>query len=60
MRELLIAEMKRAIELMERNPEIDQPHQYSKDQAELKQINHMVRKHSIELEQIMYPKYGGY
>lgn len=53
MKNLLIAEMKRAIELMEK-PELEK---YSPEAAELKQINHMIRKHSVVLEKEMYPKY---
>lgn len=57
MKELLIAEMKRAIELMEINEDICKPNHYSREQSELKQLNHMIRKHSVELERQMYPKY---
>lgn len=53
MKNLLIAEMKRAIELMEK-PELEK---YTSDAAELMQINKMIRKHSVVLEKEMYPKY---
>lgn len=53
MKELLIAEMKRAIELMEK-PELEK---YTSEAAELMQMNKMIRKHSVILERQMYPKY---
>lgn len=56
MKELLIAEMKRAIELMEN----EKTKQYTPESAELRDINKLIRKHSILLEKEMYPTYQYY
>lgn len=53
MKELLIAEMKRAIELMESS----KTKQYTPEAAELRDINKLIRKHSVILEKEMYPTY---
>lgn len=54
---LLVAEMKRAIEIIESDERVTEPHRYGTSQSELRDINRMIRKHSIELEKHMYPKY---
>jgi hypothetical protein len=63
MRDLMIAEMKRAIEIMEKKPEMTRWKQekcywregtYSvidREMVELKQIMKLIRKHSIKLEE---------
>lgn len=62
MNELLIAEMKRAIELLERNPELErvikepsktygyQFYSINKELVELSQLMHLIRKHTILLD----------